>query len=250
MADTTRELRLAAALVESAQTLHDGFDPVRYLHRLADRCVELLGADGAGVSVLDQEGRTTPAAHSTREHDAVRELLAAGRLAGPARDSLDTGRPVPPVPLASARAAARWPDFTAAARGHGIGAVYAVPLRRGERLLGALSVFSPEVAAEGEELAIAQALADGAALGLLNHHAYAQYRGLSGQLQGALASRVRIEQAKGMLAERWATSPDSAFPALRQYARSNRLPLQQVAQDVIHRALTDAELPPGRYGPA
>ncbi|WP_307840927.1 ANTAR domain-containing protein [Streptomyces sp. GESEQ-4] len=91
-------------------------------------------------------------------------------------------------------------------------------------------------------LALAQALADAAAVGLQNHRAYAQYRTLAGQLQEALSSRVRIEQAKGMLAERWGTGADEAFVALRQYARRRRLPIDRVASAVIERVADDAEL--------
>lgn len=69
-----------------------------------------------------------------------------------------------------------------------------------------------------------------------------QYRTLAGQLQEALSSRVRIEQAKGMLAERWDTGADDAFAALRQYARRRRLPIDRVASAVIERVADDAEL--------
>jgi AmiR/NasT family two-component response regulator len=61
-------------------------------------------------------------------------------------------------------------------------------------------------------------------------------------LQRALSSRVRIEQAKGMLAERWNTPADRAFVAMRQYARRHRLPLDRVAQAVIDRVADDAAL--------
>ncbi|MDH6434639.1 GAF domain-containing protein [Streptomyces sp. SAI-144] len=125
---------------------------------------------------------------------------------------------------------------------------FAVPLRRREKLLGALNVFVPTLpdttAADDvtSEVHVAQALADAAALGLQNRSTYARYRDLSGQLQEALSSRVRIEQAKGMLAERWSVRADRAFMALRQYARRHRLPLDQVASAVIEGVEDDAEL--------
>ncbi len=96
---------------------------------------------------------------------------------------------------------------------------------------------------------MAQALADAAALGLYNHRTYDQYRTRSGQLQQALSSRVRIEQAKGMLAERRQTGVDQAFNALRQYARRHRLPLEQVAGAVVEGLADDPELGRGPVGP-
>jgi len=56
---------------------------------------------------------------------------------------------------------------------------------------------------------------------------------MAGQLQVALNSRVMIEQAKGILAERLRTSPDEAFVILRRYARDHNHPLTQLAGDVI-----------------
>ncbi len=55
----------------------------------------------------------------------------------------------------------------------------------------------------------------------------------AGQLQQALSSRVLIEQAKGILAERWQVDVTEAFELLRGYARARNLPLREVARRVI-----------------
>ena len=52
------------------------------------------------------------------------------------------------------------------------------------------------------------------------------------QLQEALDSRVTIEQAKGVLAERFGLDPDAAFDVLRRAARSNRVALHDLAASV------------------
>ena len=56
---------------------------------------------------------------------------------------------------------------------------------------------------------------------------------VAGQLQRALNSRVIIEQAKGVLAERLRVTPDEAFVKLRRYARDHHHPLTELAGDVI-----------------
>ena len=61
---------------------------------------------------------------------------------------------------------------------------------------------------------------------------------LTAQLQNALHSRVTIEQAKGMLAERLHISVDEAFNLLRRHARSNNLRLSDLAMEVATGAAT------------
>jgi AmiR/NasT family two-component response regulator len=62
------------------------------------------------------------------------------------------------------------------------------------------------------------------------------------QLQAALESRVVIEQAKGILAERIGVSLDEAFSFLRSAARSQGLNLTTLAVQVIHSPETPLEL--------
>jgi AmiR/NasT family two-component response regulator len=53
------------------------------------------------------------------------------------------------------------------------------------------------------------------------------------QLQQALDSRVVLEQAKGMLAERLGVTVDEAFALLRAAARSRRMRLHDAARAVV-----------------
>ena len=53
------------------------------------------------------------------------------------------------------------------------------------------------------------------------------------QLQTALKSRVVIEQAKGILAERKSTSPEQAFEGMRREARSRRIKLHDLAAEIV-----------------
>lgn len=53
------------------------------------------------------------------------------------------------------------------------------------------------------------------------------------QLQGALASRVLLEQAKGVLFASGVDSMDGAFEKMRRFARSHSLRLHDVAARIV-----------------
>jgi AmiR/NasT family two-component response regulator len=63
---------------------------------------------------------------------------------------------------------------------------------------------------------------------------------LAAQLQTALDSRVVIEQAKGVLAERLGFDMNTAFSTLRNVARRANRRLSEVAREVVEgRGRTD-----------
>jgi AmiR/NasT family two-component response regulator len=64
------------------------------------------------------------------------------------------------------------------------------------------------------------------------------------QLQRALDSRIVIEQAKGVLAERYRMSVDEAFELLRRSARNNRIRLHALATAVVASHETPSEILP------
>jgi AmiR/NasT family two-component response regulator len=53
------------------------------------------------------------------------------------------------------------------------------------------------------------------------------------QLEHALQSRIAIEQAKGMLAERFSLPPDEAFELIRRAARDHRIRVHDLARRVV-----------------
>jgi PAS domain S-box-containing protein len=60
-----------------------------------------------------------------------------------------------------------------------------------------------------------------------------QQRQLSEQLQGALESRIVIEQAKGITAERHKVTIDQAYQRIRTHARNNNASLRTVAEAIV-----------------
>jgi AmiR/NasT family two-component response regulator len=62
------------------------------------------------------------------------------------------------------------------------------------------------------------------------------------QLQRALESRVAIEQAKGVLAERYGLGVDEAFDVIRRAARANRLKLHDLVREIRPGTAAPAEV--------
>jgi hypothetical protein len=59
------------------------------------------------------------------------------------------------------------------------------------------------------------------------------WRTRADQLETALQSRIVIEQAKGVLAERFGCDPAFAFEILRRNARSNQRKIHELAADIV-----------------
>ena len=71
------------------------------------------------------------------------------------------------------------------------------------------------------------------------------YRALeleNAQLRHALVARIVIEQAKGVLAERFALDVGDAFELLRRSARNNRVRLHDLAARVVESRVTPPEI--------
>lgn len=106
-------------------------------------------------------------------------------------------------------------------------------MRLREDIIGALNLFCvvPGILSE-DDVRVGQALADVATMAILAQRSAAQAELLAAQLQHALNSRIIIEQAKGVLAERRRVSMNQAFDLIRGHARSNNLRLSDVARDI------------------
>jgi GAF domain-containing protein len=232
MTTTVSAERLARVFVEVADTLIDEFDLIDFLQLLASRTADLLDASPVGLLLADQTGRLEFMAASD-ENVKLLELFQAQNQQGPCLDAFRTGTPVVNADLAEATS--RWPLFAPRAVQAGFRSVHAFPLRLRAQRIGAMNVFSANVGGRLAEsdVQIVQALADVASIGLLQERAISRGETLTEQLQGALNSRVTIEQAKGALAQARGVSVDDAFVLIRSFARGNNLRLGEVARAVL-----------------
>nr|WP_062398684.1 GAF and ANTAR domain-containing protein [Pseudonocardia sp. AL041005-10] len=170
-----------------------------------------------------------------------RAALAAGFGQGPGGESARTGRPVHCPDLGRERS--RWLVFAARALAAGVDAAWAFPLRHGPDTVGALLVLG--TADAGPDPQVLGLFAEAAAVTLLRSAASDRTATELDQLRTALASRVVVEQAKGMLAVHAGVDVGTAFELLRGHARRNGRPLGEVATALI-RGDTDPAIILGR----
>ena len=228
----SREEMLLHTMVELADSLVEDFDVVDLLTSLTDRCVDAFDIRAAGIMLAAPIGAELRVIASSS--DAMRDLelleLQAGE--GPCLDAYRSGEPV--VARDLYEETRRWPRFVPAALRAGFSSVNAIPMRHRGVTIGGLNLFGAEVGSMTDpELAAARAFADVATIAILQHRANIDAKVLNDQLTLALNSRITLEQAKGMLAERAGIDIDTAFTRLRQHARDHNLRLVDVAQSVL-----------------
>ena len=230
--------------MELADSLVDDFDVVDLLTLLADRCVEMLDVSAAGLMLVDPAGDLRVLASSSEAMRLV-ELFELQAQEGPCLEAFLSGQPVVNQDLAIQNG--RWPRFAPVAVDAGFrsraraadapatdGHRGAQPLpRRHRRAAADRRRPRPGAGRRGDHRDPAE-------------RATTEATKLNEQLQHALNSRIAIEQAKGVLAERSGLSMENAFARLRQYARSHNRLLFDVARDVVDGKLSAAALDGGR----
>ncbi|MFD3572284.1 ANTAR domain-containing protein [Streptomyces sp. NPDC058644] len=237
----SREQHIARTFVELADTLVEDFDVIDFLHQMTVRCQEILDVTDAAVFLAHPSlNLHTPA--PCDPSPALQRVLYAACTQGPAVEAHATAQPV--TASSAVDVAGRWPQFTSELQDGGYTLASAVAMRLRRENIGSLLLLRTEDRPlKGDDLALAQALADAATIGLIQARTIRQQHTVNEQLHTALQSRIVIEQAKGVLAARSNTTLNQAFDALRQHARRHRILLSIVAREVIESGLTPVIAP-------
>lgn len=226
-----REGSILDAFVDLADSLVDDYDPLDFLYRLLDHSLPLTGAV-AGAVLLHYEGSLHLVASSNEDAEAV-GLHEVQNSRGPARDAYESGEIVR-VPSVDS-AAERWPDFVAAAASNNWAAVLAIPLRLRSFVVGSFVLFWPDKSTrpDVEDEQLLRGFADVATIAVLQQRGQEEVEAANRQLHTALASRTKIEQAKGMIAQATGVRMGEAFDLLRRHSRSTRTRIAEVSAAVI-----------------
>ncbi|MGW1490449.1 ANTAR domain-containing protein [Streptomyces sp. NPDC002402] len=239
----SREQQVSAVFVQVADSLIDDFDLIEFLEQLCAHCVTLLDVSAAGILLANEkDAMQTIAASDEATH--LLELFALQHNQGPCLECYRSGTARTNIDLNSPTATSAWPAFAARARRSGLRTSHVFPLRLRNRAVGAMNVFHTSLQPlSPQDASLAQALADVATIALLQQRDLDQEQAEKAQLQRALTTRILIEQAKGILAERWNTNPDIAFATLRTYARAHQLRISDCARQIIDQTLDTNDIP-------
>jgi putative methionine-R-sulfoxide reductase with GAF domain len=204
-----------------------------------DRAVQLLaegirdafpGSSGAGVSLLDEQGRRT----STGATDPV--VLQADQAQyelgqGPCLTAWATERT---VVVHDVVAEDRWPLWSEAVRDTSIRSVISAPLITGTKCIGALKIYSTQPAAYDAATARPlEKLAFPAATLLDSIQTSEAPRRFSETLTAALASRDTINRAQGFLMRQHQLTQDQALQELLRLARTSRQSLASICTEIL-----------------
>ena len=190
----------------------------------------MFDVDGAGLMLADTDQHLRNVAASDDRFRHLEELQIRHQE-GPCLDAFERKELISAEDLT---ADGRWPGFSAAALARRVQAVLASPLPYNQDAVGVVAVLSQDRrpwSPEGEVALLA--FTDLAALLIASMMQSEEQTSLALQLQGALDSRQVIEQAKGVLIERYGLSPRAAYDQLRSRARAERLKLGVLCAEMV-----------------
>ena len=234
-----RPNRAAQALAEASSAMTRAHDTAGALTALLRSCRAGLEVDAGGILVA-QGGRLELLASSSHRA-AELETHQLNLHEGPCIQAKNTGKIV--QAHASGDLRHRWPNFSRAMLAAGFSSVHAAPLSFQGSTIGAMGLFRrADAPFTSDEDAIAQAFADIATILLFNVDEIPNQL-VAQRLQQALASRVLIEQAKGVLADSHNISVAEAFELLVDTANE----LNQSLTDWAAQVIQHAQVPPAGH---
>jgi hypothetical protein len=224
---------VARTVGELRATLPQEGDLLVGLGRVVEATRTVVGVDGTGLTLAHEDGQPRWVAVS----DAAMELLEQIQHdfgEGPCLAAFAEDRVVAVEDLGSERV---WDRIAAVVGQLHVRGVLSVPVRLADQPVGTLDVYvtQPRAWSTGEvkalgALAVVTAELVSTGVELANREVEVA------QLRQALANRVWIEQAKGVLAATQGVDPDQAFQRLRKQARSSSRKLADLAQEVVQEA--------------
>jgi GAF domain-containing protein len=224
MPDLTTLHEELAAVVLLGRDLHDVLTEITSIARRS-----MPAADAVSITLIRNDEPFTAAHDGQLSVDA--DELQYQRDYGPC---VDAGRSGQVFLVDDIEAEQRWPDYARHASERGVGSSLSIPLPFQSATLGALNTYSARAFAFTEEdVEVALAVAPWVAYVVSNASAAASAADETANMWAAMATRAVIEQAKGILMERYKLTADQAFNLLTRASQHTGVKLRGVAEELV-----------------
>lgn len=187
------------------------------------------GSEAASITLIRRDHGYTAAFDGQLALDAAEMQFRSGY--GPSTDSARAGQV---MLVRDLRVEDRWADFASQAVPRGVLSALSVPLPFQNAVIGALDHYSTRLDAFGEDdIELARDVADWVAVAVNNASQAAKTLEELSDMRAAMASRAVIEQAKGMLMERFKVTDDDAFRLLTRASQHTNTKLRSIADTLV-----------------
>lgn len=213
-------------------------DAVSRLERLCSVLTRVLPATGVGLSLLTDAEHNGGTVAASDARTRVLEELQFSLGEGPGIDAYAARRPVLSSDL-DRDGFLRWPAYTPAVLQHGVRAIFAFPLQVGAARAGALDVYRTEAGPLTAEALIQAVTFAELAMGyLVDGQARTDDSLSSRDVDDALANRLEVYQAQGMVMVDLGVGIGEAMARLRAHSYADGRSIAAVAQDIVAGRLT------------
>ncbi|MCW2509777.1 MAG: uncharacterized protein JWP68_2925 [Modestobacter sp.] len=224
-------------MTESLGALHQELARVVLVDRALDEVLTEIvqiarraipGSEASSITLIREDRGFTAAFDGQIAMDA--DELQYERGYGPC---LDAGRSGALFVVQDMQSEDRWPDYAAHVAELGVRSSLSVPLPFQGATIGALNNYSGHVGAFGEvDVTIGEEVAAFVAIAVGNAEAAARATDDVANMRRAMASRAVIEQAKGILMERYKITAEQAFTLLTHASQRSNVKLRDVAEEL------------------
>jgi GAF domain-containing protein len=199
------------------------------LHRVTELAARVLpGEPVTSLTIVQNGNPSTVAASGALAADLDEAQYRLG--SGPCLSAATNGSV---AELLDTRAPAQWAEFAGLATARGCASVLSFPLPVQERVSGALNVYSREPAGGARTTELVSRFAAYAVVPVSNMYLYESAVERAEHLRTALDSRAVIDQAKGILMERFKLAADQAFQVLARVSMETNTKVRDVAQRFV-----------------
>jgi GAF domain-containing protein len=228
------ELDLALALAQMSQVLLSAQTAATAVDLVGELAIAVFaGTIGAGVSIIDTEGKRSRSATDSlvEEADAMQYRLNSGPCLTAWRDRI-------PVRIDDIADEQRWPHWTASVASLGVRSMVSVPMIAAGTAIGAIKVYSDQVDVYNADTERGLGLfADQAAVLLANTQSITDARQLTSHMTVALDRRDVVAQASGIMLAYGATNIEAGFVQLLGAAHISHTTLFDTCEAVINRVM-------------